>query len=632
MAPERVQRKLTTILAADVEGFSRLMRADEEATLKTLGEYREIIDALIARHEGRIFSTGGDSVLAEFGSAVEAVRCAISCQEEIASRNAELADDRKLMFRIGINVGDVMVRGDDLFGDGVNVAARLEGLAQAGGVCVSSSVFEQVKHKLSLGFEDLGPQEVKNIAEPVSAYRLVPGSVAVAAKAPSYPARRRGVAGATAAALLVMVAAVMWWRPWAPAVAPESGNFCERKTALAVPSKPSIAILPFNNLSGDPKQDTFSDGLTEDIITSLAKLSDLFVIARNSSFTYKGKAVKVQKVAKDLGVRYILEGSVQKVGERLRINAQLIDASTGMHLWAERYDRETKDIFTVRDEIIKKILTALQVKLTTGEQSRIWSRQTGNLEAYQLVLQGIKEFQRFNKESNARARALARRAIQLDANFTGAWNLLAWTHVSEADYGGDRSESIRLGAKYAKKAFELDDTNPDGFALLGFVAMKRGDLGKAVELGRKAVALGPNSGDVHGLLGLYLNAAGRPEEAIPMIKKAMRLSPYYPTFYLSQLGGAYLLLGRYEEAITAFRKLICRSPNNMYVRLKLALSYGSLGRHEEARKTVAELRRIQPDFSLASFRKINKTTPFGRKPADLKRHLDILRKAGVPEK
>ncbi|MEE8542413.1 MAG: adenylate/guanylate cyclase domain-containing protein, partial [Gammaproteobacteria bacterium] len=315
MAEDKVTRKLTTILAADVEGYTRLMRADEEATLKTLGEYRDVIDGLIARHEGRVFSTGGDSVLAEFGSVVEAVRCALSCQDEISNRNAELADDRKMMFRMGVNVGDVMVKDGDLFGDGVNVAARLEGLAEAGGVCISGSVFEQIKHKLSLDFKDMGEQEVKNIAEPVSTYRLVPGQNSVApgataAAKTSIKRRWRLPAMAAAAMVIITAGGLTVWRPWEPGIEPASIE----NMVFPLPDKPSIAVLPFANMSGDPEQQYFVDGITEDLITDLSKLSGLFVIARKSTFVYKGRPVEVRRVAEELGVRYVLEGSVRRAG------------------------------------------------------------------------------------------------------------------------------------------------------------------------------------------------------------------------------------------------------------------------------------------------------------------------------
>jgi len=422
VAEFEVTRKLTTILAADVVGYTRLMRADEEATLKTLGEYRDVIDGLIARHEGRIFSTGGDSVLAEFGSVVEAVRCAISCQEEISSRNAELADDRKLIYRMGVNVGDVMLRDGDLFGDGVNVAARLEGLAEAGGVCISGSVFEQIKHKLSLGFEDMGQQQVKNIAEPVSAYRLVPGRVSVSAGATAAATSSRVrhwriPAMAAAVALIFAAGGLAIWRPWEPRM--ESASL--ERMAFPLPDKPSIAVLPFVNLSGDATQDYLGEGIADNIITALSRISEMFVIARTSTFTYKGKAVKVQQVAEELGIRYVLEGSVQRSGDRVRVTAQLIDALTGHHLWAERYERELKDAFSLQDDITLNVVTELAVKLTEGAGARIQRGNTNNPEAYQLVRRGIDHFFRFTKEDNAEARRMFQKAVEVDTNYAVGW-------------------------------------------------------------------------------------------------------------------------------------------------------------------------------------------------------------------
>ncbi len=364
MEPTGVKRKLTVILAADVEGYTRLMREAEEPTLETLTEYRTIIDGLIARHDGRIFSTAGDSVVAEFASPVEAVRCAVEIQEELRVRNAELPDDRKLRFRIGINVGDVMAKGDDLFGDGVNVAARLEGLAEPGGICLSGSVFEQVKHKLSLSFDDIGPQQVKNIAEPVPAFRIVPGSVSVVAGAKPVPKlsaapRWRTAAIAAGMAVVVLAAGAAVWKFYLRGPAPLTEVASEAKMAFPLPDKPSIAVLPFVNISGDPNQESFSDGITEDLITDLSNLENLIVIARNSVFTYKGKPVKVQQVGEELGVHYVLEGSVRKSGKRVRITAQLVDALTGHHLWAERYDRDLEDMFALQDEITKKIVATM---------------------------------------------------------------------------------------------------------------------------------------------------------------------------------------------------------------------------------------------------------------------------------
>jgi len=386
-AHEGIKRKLSTILAADVVGYSKMMAADEEATLRTLLSYRAIIGDLLDKHGGRIFNTAGDAVLAEFNSAVEGVRCAISIQEELEVRNAELPDDRKMRFRIGINVGDVMIEGDDLFGDGVNVAARLEGIASPGGVCISASTFEQVKNKLSIGFEDLGPQEVKNIPHPVGAFQVLSGPISVrpaegagaAGKRPDKgvrPPRWRSVALAAAVVLLVGAGAVAFWEFY-PRSSALPGNVAStsapENAAPKLPGKPSIAILPFENMSDDPGQEHFSDGLTEDIITDLAQLEDLIVIARASVFTYKGKSVKVQQVARELGVQYVLEGSVRKSGDRVRITAQLVDGKTGHHLWAERYDRDLKDIFALQDEIAQKIratLAGYAVKTAKGSAAR----------------------------------------------------------------------------------------------------------------------------------------------------------------------------------------------------------------------------------------------------------------------
>ena len=389
MSEERVQRKLTTILAADVEGYSRLMSVNEEATLKTLNIYRKIIDELISRHGGRIFGAAGDSVVAEFGSTVEAVRCAIVIQEELRVRNAELAEDRRMRFRIGVNVGDVMVEGVNLFGDGVNVAARLEGLAEAGGISVSEDAYRQVegktdlgfqdigehqvKNKLSVGFADIGAQELKNIPDPVPVFRVVAGPVSVAGVTETPAAARRWGMPALLAVVVVIVAAggFAWWQP-------------TKVDRIAGPSpyKPSIAVLPFVNMSDDKRQKYFSDGISEDIITDLSKVSGLVVIAWNSSFKYEGKSEDVRDMARDLGVRHVLKGSVRRAGEQLRITVQLVDATTGNHIWAERYNRGAKDIFAIQDEIATKVAAELAVTLKADEQERLYRRYTNNLEAY----------------------------------------------------------------------------------------------------------------------------------------------------------------------------------------------------------------------------------------------------------
>ncbi len=584
MAEERIQRKLTTILATDVEGYTRLMRADEEATLKTLGEYREIIDRLVARHEGRVFRTGGDSVLAEFGSVVEAVRCAISCQEEISSRNAELADDRKLMFRIGINVGDVMVRDDDLFGDGVNVAARLEGLAEPGGVCVSSSVFEQVKHKLSLGFEDLGPQEVKNIAEPIRVYQV--------------KLEQRDTA-----------------------VIPVS------EEAAAHLSQSALAVLPFANLSGDLEQEYFSDGLTEDIITALSAWRTFPVIARNSVFTYKGKAVKVQQVAEDLGARYVLEGSVRKGGNRVRITAQLIDARTGHHLWAKKFDRYLDDIFEVQDEITQLIAAIVGPELSRAEGKRSAAKKPKSLDAWDCYQRGMSLLYEHTKEGNNQARQMFAEAIKLEPTYSAPFVGLAYSHQLDIlmEYAESRERSIDKLFETAQQAIALDDMDSMAHVMMCFACRwaRKHDL--AIAEATKAVELNPSNAVAHTHLGNVLDLAGHPNEGIANMKKGLQLNPQDPrmNLFLSLLARAYLNARRYEDATEWARKSIHHRPDDPRAPAVLAISLAHLGQREEARAALDACERVRPGFAERwAFLRQYRTS------ADNEHILEGLRKAG----
>src|SRR6266581_129379 len=441
-----MERKLTAILSADVKGYSRLMGEDEEATIRTLTTYRQVMTTLIQQHRGRVVDSPGDNLLAEFASAVDAVRCAVDVQHELKVRNAELPDHRKMEFRIGINVGDVIVEGEKLYGDGVNIAARLEGLAEPGGICIAGTVYDQVKNKLALRYEYLGEQEVKNIAEPVRVWRvLLEPEVAVSAveagssrskvqgpksKSESYKHRSQWAVVAMIGLLLGVGTVVAVRERFLPA--PSTQHLTPNtQPALAVPDKPSIVVLPFTNMSGDPEQEYFSDGMTEDLITDLSKLSGVFVIARNSVFTYKGKAVEVGEVSRRLGVRYLVEGSVRKAGNRVRINAQLVDATTGGHLWAERYDRELQDIFALQDEVTQKIVFALKIQLTPEEQARFRQAPTNNLDAYDSFLRGQTYFWRYTREANSQARQMFERAIELDPQYAGAYAVLGWTYLVE---------------------------------------------------------------------------------------------------------------------------------------------------------------------------------------------------------
>jgi len=465
MTTESFKRKLTAILSADVEGYSRLMSEDEESTVRRLTSYREAIANLTQRHRGRVVDSPGDNLLAEFSSVVDAVQCAVDIQRELKARNAELIENRRMEFRIGINLGDVIEEEERIYGDGVNVAARVEGLADAGGICISGTAFDQVRTKLSVGYEYLGEQTVKNIPEPVRVYRVLmepeaAGKV-IGEKRPGLGRGQRVALGFVAALVVVGAAVAVWhfYFRFPPIEAASVG-----KMAYPLPDKPSIAVLPFVNMSEDPKQEFFSDGMTEEIITSLSKVPYLFVIARNSTFSYKGKPVKIRQVAEELGVRYVLEGSVRRADSRLRINAQLIDATTGGHLWAERYERELKDIFALQDEITRKILVALEVRLTSGEQATIRGKGTDNLEAYLKVLQAIEHLRRTSKEGVSLARQLAEEAIALDPEYARPYRIVATCHITDIFWGlsKSRKKSMEQAVEMAQKAISLDESDPGG--------------------------------------------------------------------------------------------------------------------------------------------------------------------------
>ena len=579
---ERAKRKLSAILSADAKGYSRLMGEDEEATVRTLKAYRQLITELTEKHRGRIVDSPGDNVLAEFSSVVDAVRCAVEIQEELRVRNADLTENRRMEFRIGINLGDVIEEGERIYGDGVNVAARIEGLAEGGDICISGTAFDQVESKLGLEFEYLGEQTVKNIRKPVRVYRVKLES---------------------------------------------NVSDVGRSRQLPLPGKPSIAVLPFVNMSGDPEQEYFSDGMSEDIITALSKVPEMFVIARNSTFTYKGKSVKVQQVSRELGVKYVLEGSVRKVGDRVRITAQLIDATTGYHLWAERYDRDLKDIFALQDEITMKILLALQVKLTEGEQAPLWSKGSDNIEAYLKLIQGRSYMYRWNKEGNVLAKQMSEEVIALEPEWSNPVALLGQIHLMDVWYRWNDSplQSMQEAFQLAQKALALDESNVSAHALLGHLYTLTREHTKAIEECEKSVTLGPNSADGHAILGAALSYAEMPEEAISSLKKAIRLNPFPPTWYSMFLGHSYRLSGRYEEAISAYERAISAQSRNLFAHTGLAATYVLLGREEEGRAEAAEILRIDPKFSLEYF---EKTLPF-KNEADTKLYIDALRKAGL---
>jgi adenylate cyclase len=624
MIQEGYKRKLTAILSADVEGYSRLMGEDEDATISTLTTYRELMTTLIKKHRGRVVDSPGDNLLAEFLSVVDAVRCAVEIQEELRIRNAELPENRRMQFRIGINLGDVVQEGERIYGDGINIAARVEGLAEGGGICISGTVYDSIKNKLSLSYESLGEHTVKNITEPVRVYRMRVGPEAVVQPKPK-PWRK-----AALAALVVLIVAAgaftiwqFYFRP--PPLEPASVE----KMVFPLPDKPSIAVLPFINMSEDPKQEYFSDGLTEEIITALSKLPKLFVIARNSTFTYKGKAVKVNQVAEELGVQYVLEGSVRKAEDKLRITAQLIDALTGHHLWAERYDRDLKDIFVLQDEITKKIITALQVELTEGEMARLSAKGTGNLQAYLKLLQGREPFYTLTKEGNVQARSLFEEAVALDPEYAAAYLYVGVTHWMDFMLRSSKSpkESLKQAFKFIKKAKALDDSHPWAHTQLGWLYVMTKQYDKGMAECERAITLAPNSANAHIWMSLVLSVVGRHEESVQYAEQALRLDPLPVHWYFRQMGTAYSFVGRYEEAIAFQKKALQRAPNDILTHVHLTRTYSWAGRLDEARAQADQVLRINPEYSLELAAK----TSFYKKQTDRERHLDGLRKAGIPE-
>ncbi len=540
MAEEGFKRKLTAILCADAVGYSRLKAEDEAATVKTIATYREVMTSLIKQHRGRVVDSPGDNILAEFSSVVDAVQCAVAVQNEFETRNAELAENRRMEFRIGINLGDVIDEENRIYGDGVNVAARLEALADPGGICVSKTAFDQIETKLPLGYEYLGKQSVKNIPKPVGAYRvLMQPRVTVAGeveKEQHVPAKRSKAILIGCAALVLLIIAGLIWNFYLQK--PSMEVVSVDKMAHPLPDKPSIAVLPFKNISGDAEQEFLADGITESIIGAISRVSGLFVIASNSVFTYKGKAVKIQTVGEELGVQNVLEGTVQRSENRLRVNVQLIDAITGRHLWSEKYDREMGDIFSVQDNISKEVLTALRVKLVEGEQARVWAKGTNNLDAYITYLRAYEHFRSFTKNNMILTRKVCQEAILLDPNYAAPYTVHGSAHLIDfwMNWGKSRADSVEQANAAVQKAITLDPLSDLPNAVLGHLLLVQRRFDDAVAAGEKSIALNPN-GDLNMvLLGITFNYVRRYEEAIELFKKAQRLNPDGPAWYIHNAG------------------------------------------------------------------------------------------------
>jgi adenylate cyclase len=687
MTTQEVKRKLTAILNADVKGYSRLMGEDEKGTVRTLNAYKEVMTGLIQHHRGRVVDAPGDNVLAEFGSVVDAVECAVEIQKDLRVRNAELPENRRMEFRIGVNLGDVIEDGEEILGDGVNIAARLENLSEAGGICISGTAFDHVENKLSLGYEYLGEQAVKNIAKPVRVYRVLMkpeanGKVIGGKKVK--PRQWKNVAIGLAVAVIVVIAAAVIWKFYIPPApqpevtskekitvapsekpsvtvptsptpsvepvlkekvtsplpekvtkpaappAPKMEVASKEKMAFPLPDEPSIAVLPFVNMSGDPKQEFFSDGITEEITTALSKVRHLFVISRQSTFSYKGKPVKVKQVSEELGVRYVLEGSVQRSGDRIRINAQLIDAFSGRHIWAERYNRDLTDLFALQDEITMKILRAIQVKLTEGEwtfRAEKYFRGKEGLDCYLKMLEVRNYYESLNVEDIRVARRIAEEMIEMCPENPMAYVTLGFVHQMEYWHGIGKSprESIEKGIELTKKALAMDDSLWAGHGLLSALYTTKREYEKSIAEGERAVALDPGGATANLMYGMSLHYGGRPEEAIPVLQKAIRLNPLGEASSFLNLGHAYRATGRFEEAVSAYKKSLQRSPNNFFAHLGLAATYSMMGREQEARAEAAEVLRLNPKFSVDSYAK--RLTFKDQSVTD--KFSDALRKAGL---
>ena len=581
-----IQRRLTTILAADVVGYSRLMAADDAGTFAQLKTHRrEVIEPKAAAHHGRVVKLTGDGTLMEFASVVDAVTFAVEVQQAMAARNTDIPDDQQITYRVGINIGDIIVDGDDIYGDGVNIAARLEGLAEPGGICISAKVHEEVRNKLPVAFEDMGDQQVKNIPEPIHVYRILDNDTTSAADA----------------------------------------------NEPAAPDKPSIAVLPFTNMSGDPEQEYFSDGITEDIITELSRFRSLFVIARNSSFTFKGEAVDVSEVGRKLGVAYVVEGSVRKAGNRVRITAQLVEAASGNHIWAERYDRDLEDIFAVQDEVVAAIAAVIPGRVEDARVEHRRQTPTDSLPAYDCILRGNKHLNAYRRHEVADARAAFERAVELDPKSARARAGVAFTYMQ--DYFWNDFEARRPGLEHAERAVALDRNEPEALRVLGLALAKNGRPDEGVRVLERALEIVPASADMATFLGICLVHAGRHDEAIEVLTATIRLDPFQGGWAHEFLGQAYFFQHRFGEAIAAFERIV--DPPS-WIHPYLAASFAYDGNDESATEQVEAFAR-----SLAREYRTQADTTHGsdffvrdlmlyKRPEDRELMIDGYRKAGLP--
>ncbi|MDJ0981680.1 MAG: adenylate/guanylate cyclase domain-containing protein [Kiloniellales bacterium] len=590
MTEERVHRRLAVILAADVVGYSRLMDVDEEATLRTLKAHRQIIDRLVTSHSGRVFGSAGDSVIAEFSSPVEAVRCAVEIQQNLEKSNVELPESRLMRFRIGINLGDVMVEDDDLLGDGVNVASRLEGLADPGGICVSGTVYDQVAGKISHAFKFMGEQTLKNIEGPVRAYR-----VSIERAKPKTSARARASSA----------------------------------LEFAPPERPSIAIVPFKSLGADPDKDYIADGIRLGISATLTQLSGLFLVHAPALNAYRGKDVSASSVGAELDARYILEGAVQQAGNRVRVTVQLTDVDVQRTILAERYDRVLVDIFQLQDEITREVISSLNIKLATNERNRVWFGKLNSPEAVEYYYRGASHFYELNKDDNATARNLFEQLYRVQPDSVVGPSYVSVTHWMDAffDWTDPEAGSMEQAAAWAKKAMQYEENNGIGHAVFGHLQLLEGKYDEALATCSTGAKLRSSCPLAHGLLGLVLNYCGDAKSAVKSVKEALQLEKVYPVWLIDILAVAYRDCGEVELSIPAAKESLRLNPQNNDARLILCSDYKLTADHDQARRIADEIIASNPTFRLSDYAK---SQPY-KNPAALDRLMDILREAGLPD-
>ena len=593
MTSNRVERRLAAIIAADVAGFSRLMGLDEVGTAHTLREHRAACDALVTNHGGRIVKTTGDGVLLEFPSVVDAVECAVAVQAAMAERNEAIPQDRRMLYRIGINLGDILIEGDDILGDGVNLAARLESIAEPGGICISSSAYDQVRGKVAVEFADLGEQRLKNIDHPVRVYAVKSG-------------------GHLGMAMPVVLTSVP-----------------DAQEPLPLPDKPSIAVLPFQNMSGDTEQEYFADGIADDVLTTLSKIQELMVIARNSSFVFKGQTRDVREIGRILGARYVLEGSVRKVGNRVRLTAQLIDSLDGSHLWADRFDGGLDDVFELQDRITQDIVAALEVKLAFGEEARVWRKRSGSPLVYECFSKGRSLYVNFDRHTHAQARAELERALEINPVFTPALSLLGLTLTDQARFGWvkDRSATYEAALDCATRALAADPGCGEAYQVIGYVRTFQRRHDEAVAAGEQAIALSPSSTAAFHMAGMFHGYAGNFRKAALYEEQAQRLSPLSLNQSMVDEARARFHLGDFVAAKDIASRVLKEKPRWVTAQTILVAALWRLGSEDEARVIVRELLARHPDFSVSRWAR---GLPYCRQE-DLDTLVNPLRRAGLPE-